>query len=58
MAFSIFREILLSLLVGCDYRDYRNDNPWSFDEKRLQNSSLNKRVVSLLSLFSRGDRGA
>jgi hypothetical protein len=24
MAFSIFREIRLSLLVGCDYRDYRN----------------------------------
>ncbi len=24
MAFSIFREIRLSLPVGCDYRDYRN----------------------------------
>jgi hypothetical protein len=24
IAFSIFREIWLSLLVGCDYRDYRN----------------------------------
>jgi hypothetical protein len=24
MAISIFREIRLSLLVGCDYRDYRN----------------------------------
>ncbi len=24
MAFSIFREIRLSLLVGFDYRDYRN----------------------------------
>jgi hypothetical protein len=24
MAFSIFREIRLSLLVGCDYCDYRN----------------------------------
>ncbi len=24
MAFSIFREIRLSLLVGCDYHDYRN----------------------------------
>jgi hypothetical protein len=24
MAFSIFREIRLSLLIGCDYRDYHN----------------------------------
>ncbi len=24
MAFSIFREIRLSLAVGCDYHDYRN----------------------------------
>jgi hypothetical protein len=24
MAFSMFREIKLSLLVGCDYHNYRN----------------------------------
>jgi hypothetical protein len=48
-----------------DYRDNRDyhlyeidrNNPWSFDETRFANISRNKKVVSVVSLFFRGDRG-
>jgi hypothetical protein len=54
MTFKNLREIRLSLLVGCDnrdycyYRDYRfykidRDNPCCFDETCLQNISRNNR---------------
>jgi hypothetical protein len=51
-----------------DNRDYRNnrnyhlceidlDNPWSFEETRFAKHFAKQRVVSLVSLFFRGDRG-
>jgi hypothetical protein len=66
MAFSIFREIRLSLLVGCGFRDYRyfyrddrdyrlyeidRDNHWGFGETHFAKFSRTRGVVSLLLFF-------
>jgi hypothetical protein len=67
MAFSIFREIRLSLLVGCDYRDYRDNrddhfyeidrnNPRSFDERCFA-KHFAKQEGRFACFFYIGDRG-